>query len=114
MSIPDRYVAYALAFREARATDDWSVVESFFTEDAVYDVLFDPPLGGHFEGRSAILAYFKASVDHYNRRFESREGAFIDGPRQDGDTVWTRGRVVCRAAGVPDWVIELEESAQFE
>jgi ketosteroid isomerase-like protein len=114
MSLVERYLTHALAFREARASDDWSVVGPFFTEDAVYDVRFDPPLGGRFEGRPAILAYFKESVDRYDRRFESREGAFVEGPREDGDTVWVRGRVVCRSAGVPELVIELEEIAQFE
>jgi hypothetical protein len=33
-SIP-RFAAYAVAFEKAYASDDWSLVEDFFTEDAV-------------------------------------------------------------------------------
>ena len=36
METIDRYVAYATAFEEAYASDDWSKLEPFFTEDAVY------------------------------------------------------------------------------
>src|SRR5262245_46405289 len=113
MSITERYIAYALAFREAFASDDWSVVEPFFTEGAEYVVPLDPPMGGYFRGRDSILAYFKDILDRLDRRFDSREGAFIDGPREEGDTVWIRGRLTYRAAGVPDAVVELEETAQF-
>jgi omega-amidase len=114
MSITERYLAYAVAFEQAFASDDWTAVEAFFTEDAVYDVALDPPLGGRYEGRAAILAYFKDILDRLDRRFESREGAFLEGPRADGERVWTRGRVVYRAAGVPDAIVEVEEVAYFD
>jgi hypothetical protein len=113
MSIIQRYLAYAAAFEKAFISDDWSVVEPFFTDDVVYDVPLDPPFGGHFEGRAAVLAYFKDVLDRLDRRFETREGALLEGPRTDGNTVWIRGRVVYRAAGVPDAVVEVEEIARF-
>ena len=37
MSIPDRYQAYAEAFEESYVDDDWSRIEQYFTEDAVYE-----------------------------------------------------------------------------
>ena len=37
MSIVDRYQAYADAFEQSYEDDDWSHVEPFFTEDAVYE-----------------------------------------------------------------------------
>ena len=44
MSIP-RFGAYAAAFEKAFENDDWSVVEPFFHEDAVYEVALPPPFG---------------------------------------------------------------------
>jgi hypothetical protein len=114
MSLVERYLAYAVAFEQAYHSDDWTAVAAFFTEDAVYDVPLDPPLGGHFEGRAAILAYFKEILDRLDRRFETRKGAILEGPRADGESVWMRGRVVYGAVGVPDALVELEEVAHFE
>ena len=114
MSKIPRFAQYAAAFEKSFATDDWSLVEPFFTEDAVYEVPLDPPMGGRFAGRPAILAYFKNVLDRFDRRFESREISLLEGPREEGDAVWLRGRAVYRAAGVPDLVLELEETAHFD
>lgn len=114
MSRIARFAAYAGAFEKAVESDDWSLVEPFFTEDAVYEVPFGPPLGGRFEGRDAILAYFKDVLDRFDRRFDSREVALVEGPREDGDTVWLRGSATYRAEGVPELTFELEETAAFE
>ena len=114
MSMSAQFAAYAGAFEKAFVSDDWSVVEPYFTEDAVYEVLLDPPLGGRFEGRAAVLAYFKASLDGFDRRFESREIALLDGPREEGESVWIRGGATYRAKGVPDFFLELEETIYFK
>jgi ketosteroid isomerase-like protein len=111
-SIP-RFVAYAADFEKAYASDDWSVVAPWFTEDAVYEVDLDPPMGGRFSGRDAILAYFKAVLDGFDRRFASREVQLVEGPRESGDAVWLRGRAIYRAEGVPELSFELEETAHF-
>lgn len=112
MSIP-RFAAYAAAFEKAYETDDWSEVGSCFAPDAVYEVPLDPPMGGRFEGRDAILAYFKRVLDGFDRRFESREIELLEGPAQKGDQVWLRGTARYRAAGVPELLLELEETATF-
>ena len=114
MSRIARFAAYAAAFEKAFVTDEWTLVEPFFTEDAVYEVPLDPPMGGRFEGRPAILAYFKMVLDRFDRRFESREIAVLEGPTEDGDSVWIRGSATYRAAGVPEFVLELEETVHFD
>ncbi len=114
MSKSANFGVYAAAFEKAFESDDWSLVEPFFTEDASYEVYLEPPMGGCFEGRASILAYFKAAVDEFDRRFESRELELVGGPKEDGESVWVRGRATYRAAGVPDLVFELEETAFFE
>ena len=114
MSKIARFAAYAAAFEKSYASDDWSHVEPFFTEDAVYEIDLEPPIGARLEGRDAILAYFKQVVDRFDRRFESRELALLEGPRQEGDSVWIRGSATYSAPGVPDFVLELEETATFD
>jgi hypothetical protein len=114
MSLTAHFAAYAAAFEKAFVSDEWSVVEPFFTEDAVYEVSLDPPMGGRFEGRAAVLAYFKFSLDGFDRRFESRDLTLLDGPKEDGNSVWIRGRATYGAEGVPDFDLELEETIYFE
>ncbi len=114
MSSTELFGAYAAAFEKAVVNDDWSLVEPFFTADAIYEVGLDPPMGGCFEGRAAILVYFKQVLDQFDRRFESREIALLDGPKEDGQSVWIRGSATYRATGVPEFVLELEETATFE
>jgi len=108
-----RFAAYAAAFEKSVASNDWSVVEPYFTEDAVYEILIGPPLGGRFEGRAAVLAYFEDVLDRFDRRFESRELALLEGPKEVGDSVWIRGSATYRAKGVSEFVLELEETVTF-
>ena len=114
MSKIPRFAEYAATFEKSVASDDWSLLEPFFTEDAVYDIPAAPPLGGHIEGRAAILAWFEDIVDRFDRRFESRELALLEGPKETGDAVWIRGSATYRAKGVPAFVLELEETAHFD
>ena len=108
------FAAYAAAFEKSFLNDDWSLVEPFFAEDALYVVSMEPPMGGRFEGRTAILRYFKDVLDSFDRHFESREVALLKGPTEKNDSVWFRGSATYRAAGVPDFYLELEETAFFE
>ncbi len=113
MSQIGRFAAYAYAFEKAFEKDDWSLLEGYFTEDAVYEVTQDSPMGGRFEGRAAILAYFAKVVNSFDRRFASREISLLEGPKAEGDSVWIRGRAVYRADEVPELVIDLEETVHF-
>jgi hypothetical protein len=108
------FAKYAAAFEDAYKSNDWSLLEPFFTQDAVYDVGDIPgPLGGRSDGRDAILGYFDRVLNSFDRRFATRTIALVEGPREDGDTVWIRGSVVYTAPGVPDLRFELEEITTF-
>jgi hypothetical protein len=109
-----RFAKYAAAFEEAFRSDDWAPVADFFSEDAVYEADLPEPMGGRFEGRAAILAYFKRVLDDFDRRFASREISLLAGPREVADSVWIRGGVRYTAPGVPDLYFELEETARFD
>jgi hypothetical protein len=111
-SIP-RFVAYAAAFEKAYASDDWTLLAPFFTEDAVYDSGPSQMFGGVVEGRAAILDYFQRIVNAFDRRFATRGVELLEGPRVDGDAVWLRGRGRYTSPVVPDLAFELEEIATF-
>ena len=113
MEIVDRYVAYAAAFEEAYASDDWSKLEPFFTEDAVSESIAPAPFGGKYEGRAAVLAHFKNSVNGMDRRFDSRAVEVLEGPTEKDGGVWIRWAAIYTLAGAPDCRIEGEERAGF-
>ncbi len=113
MNDVERFERYAADFEVAFENDDWSVVGRHFAEDAVYETLAGPPMGGCHEGRDAVLASMKQTLDGFDRRFDSREVAFIEGPEMRGGNVWLRARVIYAVAGAPDLVLEGEETATF-
>ena len=113
MSNLPRFAAYAAAFERAYESDDWEPLEDFFTEDAVYEVGL-PLLGAErCEGREEILSWFQRVLDGFDRRFEGRTLEGREGPREEGDAIWIRGAAIYRAPGLPDFTLELEETAHF-
>lgn len=107
MTILDRYRAYADAFEESYEDDDWSRIEEFFTEAAVYEG--DPDA----QGREAVLAKLKGGIDAFDRRMDSRTPDF-DAPTVDGDTLEMKWRVTYTKSGAPDLVISGTEVAVFD
>jgi hypothetical protein len=118
MSSISRFAEYAAAFEKAVVSDDWSVVEPFFTEDAEYEVGLGPPFtpesGSCIHGRAAVLEHFKKVLDTFDRRFATREVTLLEGPSESGAAVWIRGRADYTSPFAPDLSFELEETALFE
>ena len=110
----ERFQQYADAFEDFFEKDDTSILEPFFTEDAVYETLADPPLGERLEGRAAVLTHMKKSLDSFDRRFERRELEMLEGPENRDGTVWLRWRGRYHVSGAPPLEIEGEETATFE
>jgi hypothetical protein len=108
MSILDRFQAYADAFEESFVDDDWSHIEPYFTDDAVYEG--DPE---DAQGRDAILAKLKLSVDAFDRRMDTRTLEF-EKPTVDGDVVRTRWSATYTKTGKPALAISGVEVATFE
>jgi hypothetical protein len=107
MSILDRYQAYADAFEESFVDDDWSRIEQYFTEDAVYEG--DPDANG----REAVLAKLKGGVDAFDRQMDTRTPDFQT-PSVDGNKLVVNWTVSYQKAGVPDLTITGHETAVFE
>ena len=108
MSIADRYQAYADAFEESYEDNDWSRLEEYFTEDAVYESGPEPA-----RGRAAVLAKLNEGVDAFDRRLDRRIPQF-QSPTVEGDTLTMRWTVVYEKAGCPDLSISGVETAVFE
>lgn len=114
MSNIPRMAAYAKAFEDAFDSDEWGEVGSFLTDDVVYEIGL-PLLGkARTEGREETLAWFAEVLDRFDRRFdEKRELVLLEGPSEQGDEVRFRGSAIYRAAGAPDFHLELEEVLRF-
>ena len=114
MSNIAHFAAYAAAFETAYVGNDWAEVESFFANSAVYEIGL-PLLGQErAEGRDAIIDWFKDVLDRFDRRFTGRELHLLDGPREEGDTVWIGGYATYSADGVPPFDLRLDESIRYE
>jgi len=107
MSIADRYRAYADAFEESYEDNDWSRIEQYFTEDAIYEGEPDA------KGREAVLAKLQGGVDAFDRRMDSRTPDFQT-PSVDGNTLTMNWTVTYTKAGAPDLAISGVETAIFE
>lgn len=114
MDLVKRFGDYAAAFERAYRSDDWTQLEPFFTEDAAYVVHGGPPFGGRVEGRDALFAHLQRSVNAFDRRFPTRRLEILEAPSLRGGKVWMRWRVSYSGPGIPELVLDGDESATFE
>jgi hypothetical protein len=114
MDLVERFGEYAADFERFFESDDPSILEPWFTQDAVYEVVGGPPFEGRAEGRDAVVAYLKRSVDGFDRRFRERRLEVLEGPVRKGDSVWLAWRVTYCSPGIPELVLDGEEIATFE
>ncbi len=112
MGLADRFREYAQAFEDTYADDDWSRLEAYFTEDAVYDGGEGPDAVAR--GRDAVLARLKGGVDTFDRRFDTRELRFVDEPEEESGRVRVKLELECTKSGLPPCVIRCTETAEFE
>ncbi|MEZ5570111.1 MAG: nuclear transport factor 2 family protein [Halioglobus sp.] len=95
---------YANAFERTYDDDDWSRLAPYFAEDAVYEVR-GGPLACRLDGRHAIFAGMKKSLDGLDRRCDERQIELVDGPQvdptDDGGVVTLHWRVCYRYGDAP-------------
>ena len=112
MRLTDRFREYAQAFEDACADDDWSRLEAYFTEDAVYDGGEGPD--AVVRGRGPLLERLKAGVDAFDRRFDTRQLRFVDEPQEQSGRVRVKLELECAKSGLPSCTISCTETAEFE
>ena len=111
MSILDRYLEYARAFEETMADDDWTRLEQYFTEDSVHRE--GEGADSDATGRSQVIESLKASVEAFDRRMDSRELRFTEGPREEGERILAKWEAKYAKSGAPDVVLFGTETAVF-
>jgi len=112
MGLADRFREYAQAFEDAYADDDWSRLEAYFTEDAVYDGGEGPD--AVVRGRGPLLERLKGGVDAFDRRFDTRQLRIVDEPQEQSGRVRVKLELECAKSGLPAFTISCTETAEFE
>jgi hypothetical protein len=113
MSNLSRFLAYAAAFEQTFADDDWSRLEPFFTEDAVYRVS-GIPASCELRGRTNIFLGIRKSLDGFDRKMAHREIVPTAPPSEQGDTVTLQGFVRYRRADSTPIELHATIVARFE
>ena len=114
MSLIARFVQYAAAFEKTYDTNDFSLLDDFFTDDIVYETSGGEPMNSLSEGRAAVYAYLEESLDNLDRLFPTRTPGLLEGPTETDNTVWFRWTATYSKPGLPDLFIEGEERLVFE
>ena len=112
MDIRNIFENFASDFEMAIDDDDWTRLEKYFADDASYINVGAPD--PKCIGREAIIAYLKADVADYDRRFDSRSLVALTSPVVEGNRLSRKWRCIYSLTGVPDLVVEGEARYQFE
>jgi hypothetical protein len=110
MSLVARFEAYADAFEVTYVDDDWSRLEQYFTEDAVYSTTAN---GVRIPGRTSVLAVLRAAVSGFDRCCDSRRLWTTVGPREENGQVLREWQASYTCAGAPDLDVGGSERAIF-
>jgi ketosteroid isomerase-like protein len=108
MSNLEQFQAYAAAFEETYADDDWQRLEKYFTDDAVYA----PGDGTEVTGRDQVLAQLRGGINGLDRRFDSRELSAAQ-PSSQGDMVSLSWQLRLSKTGAPDITATGVEHAKY-
>ncbi|MBI1817950.1 MAG: nuclear transport factor 2 family protein [Deltaproteobacteria bacterium] len=106
------FEAYARDFEQTFVDDDWSRLEPYFTEDAVY-VTLDPPVRRQ-NGREAVLTALRRAVSSFDRRCTSRVLETTHGPAQASNQVRREWACTFTCAGAPPLRISGLERAVYD
>ena len=107
------FMAYATDFEATFADDDWTRLEQYFVDDAVYEVT-NAAWGCRVEGRDAILAALRKSLDGFDRRMGDRRIALRGEPVESGNEVDLEWTVSYSLDGAPDFELDGRTQARVE
>jgi len=114
MSVLESFLAYAVAFEETYADDDWSRLRQYFTEDAVYQTSGAELFAIKAEGLDAVLDGLHGAVNGFDRRFDNRHVELVSDPVEHDGVVtfdWIGHYTV---EGAPELTIAGRETAVYE
>jgi hypothetical protein len=112
MEIMPQFLAYAGDFERTLADDDWQRLQSYFADQAVYEVQAES-FGCRLTGRAAIFAGMKKSLDGFDRRFASRDIEVTNGPEVADSEIRLGWKVVYHRDGVPPFVLRGRSTVRY-
>lgn len=112
MDILQRFLAYAADFERTLADDDWTRLEDYFADDAVYEVRGIPALAARMDGKAAIFNGMQKSLNGFDRVFSSRD-ITPEPPQIDGDTLRLRWTVTYHRDGTPPFVLRGDSEVHY-
>jgi hypothetical protein len=104
MTILEKFTAYAKDFEQTFIDDDWTRLNGYFADDAVYEVR-GVGFGCDLLGRSNIFRGIKRSLDNFDRRFDSRKIEVTSVPEVSEDTFSASWTVTYTKAGAPPFLL---------
>ena len=110
----ETFVRYAAAFEQAYESRDFTVLEPFFTEDAVYETYAPGLPNQRHEGRASVLGYLEWMTECFDQRFESRQLFRVSGPEVKDGVVELHGIAVYTLETGERCHLSLTEDAHFE
>jgi hypothetical protein len=108
-----RFGAYAADFEKTYRDDDWTRLEPYFAEDAVYTIE-GVPFACEIRGRDAIFRAIKKSLDGFDRRMDKREIGPGGVPVVASRRITVSGSVRYEKQGSAPISIRLSETAEFD
>jgi hypothetical protein len=113
MNIKYRFLEYADAFEVTYEDNDWSRLEPYFTESAVYETQPSELFGESASGLAAVMAKMEGSVNGLDRLMDTRVVEFAP-PVIEGEMVSANWIGSYSKTGVPDLKFSGVSHARFE
>jgi hypothetical protein len=112
MDILTHFLAYAGDFEKSYKDDEWTRLNQYFTDDAVYEV---KGLGTNcrLQGPTAIFKGIKKSLDGFDRRFDSRKIDITSAPVVEGDTMRVGWVVTYEKKGLAPFPLRGRSEARY-
>ncbi len=112
MDVMQQFMEYARDFERTLVDDDWTRLQRYFADDAVYEVKAEL-FGCRLSGPAAIFAGMKKSLDGFDRKFAKRDIEVTSGPEVAGEEIRFVWKVVYSKAGLPPFVLRGQSSARY-
>ncbi len=112
MDIMQQFMAYAGDFERTLADDDWTRLQRYFANDAVYEVKAES-FGCHLTGPAAIFAGMKKSLDGFDRKFTKRDIEVTSGPEISGDEMRMGWKVAYTKEALPPFVLRGNSTVRY-
>jgi hypothetical protein len=113
MDVLQRFAAYAADFEKTFRDDDWTRLEPYFAEEAVYTIE-GVPFACEVRGREAIFRAIKKSLDGFDRRMDKREIGPGGAPEVEGRRISVSGSVRYEKEDLEPVSIRLMETAELD